>query len=67
MSVYPYIVDIPVREMVVPCIDGHTVYISDKLTKEGQLKAYEHALKHIYSEEDFEPGEDVQEIEGRTH
>lgn len=66
MSVYPYLVDIPVKEMVVPCYDGHTVYIDEKLTREGQLRAYEHALRHI-ADNDFTGEQDVQTVEGRTH
>ena len=67
MSIYPYLADIPVREMVVPCDGGHTVYISDRLTHEGQIAAYQHALRHIASEDDFTIGENVQEIEGKAH
>lgn len=54
------------REMVVPNEDDtYTVLINARLSHEEQLKAYEHALRHI-TNEDFNRL-DVQEIETRAH
>lgn len=48
-SIYVYIVRLPdrVREMVVPCASGYTVYIDDRLSPAGRLRAYKHACDHI--------------------
>ena len=46
---YVYLIDIPgkVKEIVTPCVDGYTIYIDEKLNRQAQLKAYQHALSHI--------------------
>lgn len=48
-DIYIYLIDIPgkINEMVLPCVGGYTVYIDKKLDHDSQLRAYEHALKHI--------------------
>lgn len=49
-DVFVYLVDMPspkVREAVLPCEGGHTVYIDSKLTMEEQQEAYVHALRHV--------------------
>lgn len=48
-NVFVYKVSTPpsVKEMVMPCADGYTVYISDALSPEAQRAAFLHALKHI--------------------
>lgn len=52
--------------MVVPNEDGsYTILINAKLSQEGQLRAYQHAMKHIQNE-DFEKS-DVQSIELKAH
>lgn len=54
------------REMVVPNEDGsYTILINSKLSDEGRLRAYEHAMKHI-TDNDFEK-DDVQSIETNAH
>lgn len=54
------------REMVVANEDGsYTILINSKLSDEGRMKAYEHAMKHI-NNDDFER-ESVQEIEVSAH
>lgn len=56
----------PGKEMVVQNEDGsYTILINAKLSQDGQLKAYQHALNHI-SNGDFEKS-DVQNIELQTH
>lgn len=62
------LVNFPCRgeEMVVPNEDNsYTVIINSRLSREKQLAAYVHAMKHI-TENDFEKF-DVQEIESDTH
>lgn len=54
------------KEMVMPNEDGsYTILINAKLSYTGQLKAYEHAMKHIEAD-DFQAN-DVQEIEYYAH
>ena len=61
--VFVYHVPLPdgVSEIVLPCLDGHTVYIDDRLSHEAQIEAYRHAIRHIRNR-DFEKN-DVQRIE----
>ena len=67
-NIYTYLVKLPngIKEMVTPCVDGYTVYISIDLDRTGQLKAYDHAMEHIKNN-DFASEEDVQAIEARAH
>lgn len=52
--------------MVIKNEDGsYTILINAKLSDQGQLLAYEHALKHIVNG-DFDK-ESVQEIESSAH
>lgn len=62
-DIFVYIVPLPpgVNEMVTPCLDGFTIYISDALDPIQRVKAYRHALDHI-RKNDFQKS-DVQEIE----
>lgn len=54
------------KEMVVSNEDGsYTILINSRLTYDSQLKAYEHAMRHIRNN-DFEKS-DVQEIEYSAH
>lgn len=66
-DVFVYEIDLPkgINEMVSPSPDNsYTVYIDRKLSDDGKMRAYRHALRHCCG--DFE-GRDVQEIEGRAH
>lgn len=49
VDVYTYLVELPdqIEEMVVPCLDGYTVYIDQNLTAERRVSAFRHALRHI--------------------
>ena len=49
VDVYTYLVELPdqIEEMVVPCLDGYTVYIDANLTAERRVSAFRHALRHI--------------------
>lgn len=54
------------NEMISANEDGsYTILINSRLSYAGQLKAYEHAIKHI-QQNDFEK-DDVQKIEYETH
>lgn len=54
------------KEMVIPNEDGsYTILINSRLTYASQLKAYEHAMKHI-NDNDFEKS-NVQSIEYSAH
>lgn len=57
---------VPGNEMVVSNEDGtFTILINAKLSQDGQLKAYQHAINHICNN-DFEK-ENVQKIEYQAH
>lgn len=66
-NIYTYFVRLPegINEVVMPCLDGYTVYIDSSLSDERKIKAYNHALLHIVNR-DFEKA-DVQEIEATAH
>lgn len=66
-DIFVYYVGLPtgVREIVMPCSDGFTIYINECLDEEGRMKAYEHALRHI-RDNDWSK-KDVQEIEYHAH
>lgn len=66
-NIYTYFVKLPegIDEVVMPCLDGYTVYIDINLSEYQQLKAYAHALHHIRNN-DFEKT-DVQKIESEAH
>lgn len=66
-DIFVYLTDLPdgIREMVTPCLDGYTVYIDARQSREECQKAYMHALQHIRNH-DFEK-DDVQEIEAKAH
>lgn len=66
-NVFVYLIDMPgkIRESVVPCVDGYTVYIDNKISQPEQEKAYLHAMAHI-AENDFEK-ESADEIEAERH
>ena len=54
------------NEFVVPNPDGsYTIMINSRLSYSGQLKAYQHALRHIMNN-DFEKN-NVQSIEYEAH
>lgn len=50
-NIYTYFVKFPnrrIREAVMPCSDGgYTIYIDERLTLEQQIRAYNHAIRHI--------------------
>ena len=66
-NIFTYFVKLPdgIDEVVMPCLDGYTVYIDVNLSESQQIKAYTHALHHIRNN-DFERP-DVQEIESEAH
>ena len=66
-EIYTYIVTLPigVDELVVPCADGYTVYLADRLDSFALREKYEHAVTHI-RRKDWEKA-DVREIEGGAH
>lgn len=67
-NIYTYFVKFPnrcIREAVMPCSDGYTVYIDERLSFEQQIKAYNHAVRHIKNG-DFEKY-DVDRIEYDAH
>lgn len=66
-DIYIYTIALPdgINEAVVPCADGFTIYINEKLDDAQRYKSLEHALYHI-AKNDWEKT-DVQEIEETAH
>lgn len=67
VNVYVYVTKLPPRvyEMVTPCYDGYTVYLSDVLDLPHLRRAYNHALRHIYHDDLDKTN--VQDIEKEAH
>lgn len=65
-----YSVPVPdgIHEAVIPCGNGHTIYIDEDLTREERIEAFTHAMRHI-CDGDFERDHagSVQDIELRAH
>lgn len=66
-NIYTYIIDLPngIKEAVMPCNDGFTIYIDAKLDHLQRIKAYKHAMEHIRSDDWCRFN--VQEIEAEAH
>lgn len=66
-NIHVYLQDLPtaIGEMVMPCLDGYTVFINSRLSSEMQRKCFEHALDHV-RHNDWEK-ENVDEIEYERH
>ena len=66
-DIYVYFVHMPPKthEIVLPCLDGYTVYIDESLDQQARLRSYRHAVQHIM-QMDFEK-ESVQKIETERH
>ena len=67
-NVFIHIMNLPdgTREMVSPNEDGtYSIFLNAKLSNEGQLKAYRHAMQHI-ARDDFDSYADVQTIEAEV-
>lgn len=67
-DIFVHLINMPgsTNEAVTTNEDGsYSIFINAKLSNDKQLKAYEHALKHI-QEEDFSK-DDVQIIEAQAH
>lgn len=64
-----YLAELPagVNEMVVPCCDGYSIYISERLDHAQRLNAIGHALLHIERQDFGKDDADIQEIESSAH
>lgn len=67
VDTFVYYADLPnsVKEMVLPCYGGFTIYINCRLSQESQYKALIHAFNHI-TNNDFEKS-NVNQIESEAH
>ena len=67
---FVYYVPMPkgMREAVIPCVNGHTIYIDEDLTRKERLDAFAHAMRHIEGRYfDDENAGTVQDIELKAH
>lgn len=67
-DIYLYRIKMPrnQKEIVLPCLNGYTVYINESLDENQAVKAYNHAIDHI-RKNDCDGRGDVQEIEYAAH
>lgn len=63
VNIYHYLAPLPtgVKEVVMPCYDGYTIYTAEWLSSAEREEAIHHAMKHI-ERNDWEK-DDVQQIE----
>lgn len=71
-DLYIYYVEFPKdlsreHEIVMPCLDGYTIYINLNLDRKERFKAIEHAKEHIRSGDLDQHEGDVQKLEARAH
>ena len=66
-DVYVYCINLPegINEMIAPCDGGYTLYIDKRLSEDGLLRAYHHAVLHVSNNDWDKP--DVQTIERTAH
>lgn len=66
-DIFIYAVSLPagVHEVVLPCADGYTIYLSEADSRERQIQSYYHAIRHITGN-DWDKT-DIQNIEGEAH
>ena len=65
-DVFVYYLEMPVNEAVCPCGPfSYNIYINPRLSRNGQIEAYKHAMRHIQNG-DFERT-DVQSVEVVAH
>lgn len=68
-DIYVYFVHMPPKtyEIVLPCLDGYTVYIDESLDQQARLSRYRHAVKHIMDLDFEKQSGSVQRIESEKH
>ena len=66
-GVFVYLAPLPpnIKESVIPCSDGYTIYINENLSGDERIDAYFHALFHI-EHGDYNK-DDIQAIESAAH
>lgn len=69
-NIYVYAIPLPktINEAVMPCSDGYTIYVNERLNEHQRRKAHRHAMKHIENL-DLEQRQDksAQQIEKERH
>ena len=68
-NIYIYLVKLPPKicEAVLPCEDGYTIYLDERLTGEQLIKAYDHAMSHIESGDFYNENMNASQKEMRAH
>lgn len=66
-EIYIYCINLPdgINEMIAPCEGGYTLYIDKRLSPDGFIRAYHHAVSHVVNNDWDIP--DVQSIERTAH
>ncbi len=68
-NLYIYLIKLPtgINEAILPCEDGYTIYLDERLTGEQLIKAYEHAISHIEHGDFFNESMTASQKESRAH
>lgn len=69
-EIYVYQARLPknIKEAVLPCVGGFTIYLNENLSEKQKKEAYDHALKHIeLGHFDITCDKDVQQMELEAH
>ena len=68
-NIYIYLVKLPpgINEAVLPCEDGYTVYLDERLMGEDLIRAYDHAMEHIDNGDCWNETMSAGEKEQRAH
>jgi len=68
-NIYIYLVKLPPKicEAVLPCEDGYTIYLDERLSGDELIKAYDHAMEHINNGDCFDDTMTASSKEWRAH
>lgn len=68
-DLFIYLVKMPpgISEAVLPCDGGYTIYLDERLTGEGLIREYHHALEHIKNGDFWNDTMTASEKEMRAH
>jgi hypothetical protein len=68
-DIFIYLIKMPpgIREAVLPCLEGYTIYLDESLSGEELIKEYDHAMEHINNGDFFNDTMSVSEKEMRAH
>lgn len=68
-DLFIYLVKMPpqIPEAVCPCEGGYTIYLDERLSREGLIREYHHALEHIKNGDFWDDTLSLSQKEFRAH